>query len=159
MCHLQDGGNIILVLLFEWKHYFILHSFRKLNMFSFPYDWQDCALDFGNILKPAELVNISTAIAAVDLQSFYQSSEFIVDPRPVTRLEYEVRICFARISVTPMSLPKSLPDWNVRVLHLFQLSTKWLNQVGFSMKTQRMHGWHSFPDQMRCDCTARRWSI
>ena len=66
-------------------------------MYYFPYDSQDCALDFGNILEPAEIVNITTAISAVDLHSFYQSNEFIVNSGQVTRLAYEVRSCFARI--------------------------------------------------------------
>ena len=59
-------------------------------MFSFPYDTQDCSLDFGNVLEPAEIVNISTALTEVDLQSFYESSEFEVDSPQVDRLSFNV---------------------------------------------------------------------
>ena len=72
--------------------YSILNSSCNLNMFSFPYDTQDCSLDFGNVLEPAEIVNISTASTQVDLQSFYESSEFEVDSPRVTRLSFNVSI-------------------------------------------------------------------
>ena len=73
-------------------------------MFSFPYDTQDCALDIGNVLEPAEIVNITNSTSQVDMQSFYSSSEFEVDALEITRLTFEVSMCFAYIiSLYPTS--------------------------------------------------------
>ena len=47
-------------------------------MSEFPYDTQRCSLDFGNVLEPADVVNLTMADDPIDLQSFYPSNEFDV---------------------------------------------------------------------------------
>ena len=59
-------------------------------MFDFPYDTQKCSLDFGNVLEPAETVNIVTPKEPVDLSSFYPSNEFDVHAAGVDRYTQKV---------------------------------------------------------------------
>ena len=59
-------------------------------MLKFPFDTQKCSLDFGNVLEPAEVVNITTDMKAVDLQFFYPSNEFEVSSDEVGRVVYTV---------------------------------------------------------------------
>ena len=61
-------------------------------MFNFPYDTQTCSLDFGNVVEPAKVVNITTDMNAVDMQSFSPSGEFHVSSSKLERISYEVRI-------------------------------------------------------------------
>ena len=61
-------------------------------MFNFPFDTQDCSLDFGNVLEPAEVVNITTFMKKVDLHSFYPSNEFDVSSERIDRYYYQVCI-------------------------------------------------------------------
>ena len=59
-------------------------------MHAFPYDTQKCSLDFGNVMEPTELVNITTSMSEVDLQSFYDSNEFEVNSPEVDVFYFEV---------------------------------------------------------------------
>ena len=66
------------------------YSSCDLNMYTFPYDTQTCHLDFGNVMEPTEMVNVTSNMNYVDLQSFYLSSEFEVSTLPIERFLYGV---------------------------------------------------------------------
>ena len=61
-------------------------------MFKFPYDTQLCSLNFGNVLEPAELVNITWTYPEVNLDLFNPSNEFDVAPHVVNRVSHNVCI-------------------------------------------------------------------
>ena len=61
-----------------------------MDMFKFPYDKQICSLEFGNVIEPAEVVNISAATDEVDLDLFYSSSEFSVESHAVDTVSFQV---------------------------------------------------------------------
>ena len=62
-----------------------VHSSCTLDMLEFPYDTQRCSLDFGNVLEPANVVNLTLPDEPVDLDSFYPSNEFDVYAPAVDR--------------------------------------------------------------------------
>ena len=71
---------------------FLFDSSCTLDMFKFPYDKQICALKFGNVVEPAEVVNITTDVDDVDLDLFYPSNEFAVESHRVDTASYQVGI-------------------------------------------------------------------
>ena len=91
---------------------FIVHSSCSLDMFYFPYDTQLCALDFGNIVEPAEMMNISTDQVEIDTQSFYASSEFTVEASHIDYVSFEVSIWLSRIisAYPPSNCPRRV-NW------------------------------------------------
>ena len=58
-----------------------------MDMFKFPFDTQQCSLDFGNVL---ELINITAGQKTIDLRSFYSSNEFDVSSDKIERVVYKV---------------------------------------------------------------------
>lgn len=47
-----------------------------LDMYKFPFDTQECNLDFGNLLHMAEMVNLRTVNQTIDMSSYIESREF-----------------------------------------------------------------------------------
>ena len=65
-------------------------------MFKFPYDTQFCSLNFGNVLEPDELVNVTTGdLPEVNFDLFKPSNEFDVKPHLVNKVSHSV--CIAAI--------------------------------------------------------------
>ena len=75
-----------------------VYSSCTLNMFKFPYDTEYCSLNFGNIIEPAELVDLTWDTPEVDL-IFNPSNEFDVKSQAADRVMYTVGISafFAKI--------------------------------------------------------------
>ena len=78
-----------------------------LNMFKFPYDTQYCSLNFGNIIEPAELINITWDIPEVGLNMFSSSNEFDVKSQRAERVTHEVCIS-AFLSLFTSVLPAAV---------------------------------------------------
>ena len=87
-------------------------------MFKFPYDKQICALKFGNVVEPAEVVNITTDVDDVDLDLFYPSNEFAVESHRVDTASYQVgtfTFIFPVMRSMPVTKKNNLPPMYIHI--------------------------------------------
>ena len=78
-------------------------------MFKFPYDTQYCSLNFGNIIEPAELVDLTWDTPEVDLNIFNPSNEYDVKSQVADRVMYKVGISALFVKIVSV-LPTHFGD-------------------------------------------------